>query len=161
DPNDVPDQVNGWKQYGFNIDGKVSTAASIDLCKPAMNAAPSTPYPDGNNGIDNSFGKNILPIFLGIMANFSDQANAGITAGQFSLILHLENLMAGPSQSPVVTKLYSTTPLGAPPKFDGTDCWPVAPEGLNNPLDIESSKISFDMSSVTMNHWDSGGDATV
>jgi len=137
------------------------TAASIDLCKPANNAPPSSVYPDGNNGIDNSFGRNILPIFLGLSATFSDQANAGITMGEYSLILHIENLMAGPDQSPLVSRLYSTTPLGMAPKFDGTDCWPVAPEGLNNPVDIKSSKISFNMSSVKMNHWDSGGDATL
>src|SRR5215207_5340629 len=26
------DKVNGWKEYGFDIDGKISTATSTDLC---------------------------------------------------------------------------------------------------------------------------------
>src|SRR5690349_19809404 len=43
-----------WKAVGENIDGLVSTAQSKDLCKPNAGASPSTPYPDGDNGIDNS-----------------------------------------------------------------------------------------------------------
>ena len=44
----------------------------------------------------------------------------------------------------------------APPLFDGSDCWPVAPEGLVNPADIASAKAYFPMGGVASNHWDSG-----
>ncbi len=85
-----PDKVNAWKQFGFNIDGKASTASSVDLCKPQPNASPSTVYPDGNAGIDNSFGKNILPIFLGLTSSFSDKANQSIASGHYTLMFDLE-----------------------------------------------------------------------
>jgi hypothetical protein len=153
---DAADKVNGWKQFGFNLDGKVSTSTSTDLCKPVNNAAPKNVYPDGNNGIDNSFGKNILPIFLGIASDFSTKANQAITDGSYTLIFDLEGLGAGADQAPIASKLYGGTLLAAPPKFDGSDCWPVAPEGLANPVDIASAKPFFAMGSVAANHWDSG-----
>src|SRR5262245_46802482 len=52
--------TSAWKGFGFNLDGKVSTAQSTDLCKPRAGGKASTSYPDGEHGIDNSFGKNIL-----------------------------------------------------------------------------------------------------
>lgn len=62
-------KVNGWKQYGYDIDGLASTATSTDLCKPRNNTSPKNVYPDGDKGIDNSFGKNILTIILGIASD--------------------------------------------------------------------------------------------
>src|SRR5262245_48856894 len=44
-----------WMHYGYNLDGKVSTASSTNVC---AGADPS----DGDNGIDNSFGRKILPL---------------------------------------------------------------------------------------------------
>jgi hypothetical protein len=156
DFNDAPDKVNGWKQYGANIDGKISTAASLDLCKPMNNAPQKNVYPDGNNGIDNSFGKNVLPIFLGIAADFSTKANDAVAKGDYTIVLDLAGLGPSANQAPLASRIYEGTPLGAPPKLDGSDCWPVAPEGLTNPGDINSAKSSFPMGNVAANHWDSG-----
>src|SRR5262245_50566063 len=61
----VGEGMNGeWKKFGFNIDGKVSTGTSMDVCKPNAGGNGNTAYPDGDNGIDNSFGKNVLPTIL-------------------------------------------------------------------------------------------------
>jgi hypothetical protein len=53
--------ADAWKQIGFNLDGKVTTATSTDVCAlvPGANAAEQD---DGQDGIDNSFGENICPI---------------------------------------------------------------------------------------------------
>jgi hypothetical protein len=152
----TPDKTNGWKQYGFNLDGKVSTATSTDLCKPLNNAAPKNVYPDGDNGIDNAFGKSVLPIFLAIASGFSAEANAAITAGDTTLILDLKGLGAAADQALLAARIHAGAALGAAPKFDGSDCWPVTPEGLTNPADITSAKAIFPASSVVANHWDSG-----
>src|SRR5262245_61357453 len=56
--------TNGWRQYGFDLDGKQTTPSSTDVCKPASGGKPELVYNDGNNGIDNSFGEIILPIVL-------------------------------------------------------------------------------------------------
>ncbi len=58
-----------WKTFGFDIDGLVSTAQSTNLCQLNDLAVASDPYPDGNNGIDNSFGKNLLPLILDVDAD--------------------------------------------------------------------------------------------
>jgi hypothetical protein len=50
-----------WKQIGFNLDGKVTTAISTDVCQLVPGAVPAE-QDDGQDGIDNSFGENICPI---------------------------------------------------------------------------------------------------
>jgi hypothetical protein len=161
DFNDAPNVTNGWKQYGFNIDGLVSTATSTNLCQPYMGAPKANVYPDGNNGIDNSFGVNILPMLASLQPGFSDSVNAGITNGTFTIMFKLEDLMGGADQSPLVGKVYGGGDLGAQPFFDGTDCWPVAPELLTNPADIETPKIVFPNGSLAGNVWQSGVAASV
>lgn len=53
--------ADAWKQIGFNLDGKVTTATSTDVCELMAGAEPAT-QDDGHDGIDNSFGENICPI---------------------------------------------------------------------------------------------------
>ncbi len=162
DPDGTPDKANGWKNYGYDLDGKISTATSTDLCKPADGASPKNVYPDGNNGTDNSFGKLILPIILGISTDASSKINESITGGKFTIMLDLEKLGAGADYNPPVTNLFAGGNLGSAPKFDGTDKWPVRPELLNDPTDItKGSKVSFATSYVTSNTWVSGSKGNV
>ena len=109
-----PNTSNGWKDYGFNLDRKISTKESTDLCQPAGGGAPSAGYPDGNGGIDNSFGKNILPLLLQSAPTFPAQSNQNIADGSFTVILHFGGLLPAPDQVSVVTQLYGSTPPGAP-----------------------------------------------
>jgi hypothetical protein len=150
------DKTNGWKQFGFDLDGKISTASSTDLCKPRNNAAPKTVYPDGDDGIDNSFGKNILGIILGIQSDASVKVNEGLTKGAFTVMLSMEKLGAGNEYNPIVTRLYGGASLAAPPLFDGSDKWPVRQELLNNTTDISSAKVQFTTSYLVKNTWVSG-----
>jgi len=155
DFNGTPDATNGWKQYGFDLDGLTSTATSTDLCTPQGNTPPKNVYPDGNDGIDNSFGRNLLPIFSGLFASFSTQANAALTSGQFTLLIKLGSLGAAADQASIVTKVYTGAPLSKAPEFDTDDCWPVTAESVTNPADVESAKLAFPTSTLTANHWDS------
>ncbi|HEY1691662.1 MAG TPA: hypothetical protein VGG39_05855 [Polyangiaceae bacterium] len=51
-----------WKGIGFNLDGKCTTASSTDTC--GLEAgAPASTQDDGANGIDDSYGENICPIW--------------------------------------------------------------------------------------------------
>ena len=52
-----------WKAFGYNLDNLVTTKNSTDVCTLAPGASKST-QADGNGGIDNSFGENILPIVI-------------------------------------------------------------------------------------------------
>jgi len=145
-----------WKKVGYNLDGLVSTAGSKDLCQPAEGAFTLTPYPDGEDGIDNSFGKNLLPQIIALYPTWVTDINNGMNNGFFDVLLQLNCLPPTGDVPVMVTKLYGGTALGSMPKFDGTDKWPVAPELLLNPMDPQSSAIVFNKSSVIGSAFDSG-----
>jgi hypothetical protein len=139
DPDGTHDPQSGWKHFGFNLDGKTSTKASNDLCHPAGGAAPAVVYPDGDFGIDNGFGKSLLPIFLGLSSDLSEKVNAEIAAGQESFLVHLVGLGQGPDTCGLQARYYLGSKLGAPPAWNGSDAWPVDPGLLANPQDVAST----------------------
>jgi uncharacterized membrane protein YgcG len=152
---------SAWKQYGYNLDSKVSTKASTDLCKPAAGGAPSAVYPDGNEGIDNAFGKIILPIITGLASDASQTINDNIAAGEFTIMMDVEGLGPDADYLDLPTRLYAGGTLPTAPKWDGTDSWPVVQELLNDPTDIKSSKVRFDTAYVTSHTWVSGSPGVV
>jgi hypothetical protein len=158
---DVGTDTSASQSLGFDVDGLVSSAASTDLCQPANGGTKNAVYPDGTNGIDNSFGKNVLPLLLMIAPGFSDNTTANITSGSFSILLDFVGLTAMPDQPSLVTRLYGGGDLGAPPAFDGKDCWPVTPELLKDATDIKSSTVIFDKSSIVGDKWSSGAAGTI
>jgi hypothetical protein len=163
DWNGMPDKDNGWKQFGYDLDGDISTATSTNLCQPADGASKANVYPDGNDGIDNSFGKLILPIILGLSSDASSKINASISGGTFTVMLEMEKLGASASYNPIFTNLFAGGNLGSSPKFDGTDQWPVLSSLLNN-VDAgvaSGSIVNFPTSYVTNNVWVSGGKGNV
>lgn len=148
----APDKVNGWKSFGYDIDGKISTATSTDLCAPLDNASKTDVYPDGNDGTDNSFGANLLPIFTALDTNFSQATDIQIKAGLSTLLFSVEKLGPAADYNPVIVQAYVGANLGDTPKFDGSDAWPVAPESLSNPSDLsQGSKTQFANSYVVGN----------
>jgi hypothetical protein len=152
---DTPNPSAGWQNFGLDIDGLTSDASSTDVCKPAAGGSATDAYPDGPSGLDNSFGKNILPVFLQSIPSLPSQANLALTNGDFSILIRLNGLGAQPTQTGIPAALYGGAYLDVPPVFDGTDCWPVTPESLNDPTDIESAKASFPSSVLGSDHWDS------
>jgi hypothetical protein len=53
---------SAWRGIGYNLDGKCTTSTSTDACTLAA-GAPLSVQDDGANGIDNSYGENLCPIF--------------------------------------------------------------------------------------------------
>lgn len=162
---------NDWKKLGYNIDGKVSTGGSTDVCAPAANSL-SSPHQDGDNGIDNAFGALVLPSLQNIQPDIQDLANNALTSGSFTIMIQTTGL---PSAAPAaLTGLsgqlfaggkYSDDGdggLGAPPAFDTTTDWPVLPAILENPSNIASgSKIKFANAYVADGTFVSGDRLTV
>ena len=164
DPDGTADPANGWKHFGYDLDGIISTGMTPGLCKPRNNAPLKNIHTDGTNGVDNSFGKNILPVIIGLSSDAPTKINDGLKSGKFTIMLDMQKLGAGGDYNPMTTQLYAGGDLGGMAKFDGTDKWPVRPELLNDPADLtKGSKISFPMSYVTGNTWVSGskGDVTL
>jgi hypothetical protein len=153
--------TTAWKKYGYNLDGKVSTKAAKDLCKPPKGGTPSSTYPDGDDGIDNAFGKTLMPIIGGLANDPTGSVQEAIDKGSFTIMLAFEKLGAGKDYNPLLTKLYGGATLDPAPKWDGTDEWPLVPELLNNASDPGSAKVQFPTSYVADNTWVSGSEGTV
>jgi hypothetical protein len=146
-------KVSGWKQYGFNIDGKISTNLSMDHCKPRKGGSPNSVYPDGDQGIDNSFGKNILPIFLAGDPSFSTAVNDSIAQGNGTILMDLQKLGDGQSYNPMTSQLFGGADLGKPPAFDGTDVWLADPDTVASAGPPLVAKLSVPDSYLTQDTW--------
>lgn len=140
---------SGWKQFGFNLDLKDSTSSSTDLCQPSSGGSKSSAYPDGDAGIDNSFGRNLLPIFLGLAPDMSDQVSSSISEGGWSVLLRIDGALPGVDADPVLAWAYQAAPLGSLPSWAGDDCWPVASGSLVDPANIGSASAFFPEGVIT------------
>lgn len=134
-----PNAAHGWKQYGYDLDGKISTKDATDLCQPRNGEAPKNVYPDGEDGIDNSFGRKLLGLIKAAWSDVALKANEGIAAGRSTVLLEITGLGPDEDYNPLAARAYEGAPLGGPALFDGSDVWPVRPESLADPGDIQSS----------------------
>ncbi len=119
------------------------------------------PRNDGNGGIDNSFGKNILPTLLGVDPTFVSDVDDGLADGAFTDLLDLGCLPPTGDATTLASRLFAGSPFGAMPHWDGTDAWRVRPEWLANATDATSSTLVFPSGSVSANVFDSGANGTV
>ena len=148
----TPDAINGWKQFGFNLDGEATTAESANTCKPVSGGVVE---PDGIDGIDNSFGHNVAPLVENLGVGSSTLDN-GIAAGTFTLMLDVQGLGTGDAYGPLLTRLYAGKGATPPLRWDGTDSWQIVPELLSNPEDPSSTLVSFPASFLVNDVWVSG-----
>jgi hypothetical protein len=137
-----------WKAYGFDIDHKISTKDSTDVCSLASGASKST-QTDGNGGIDNSFGENILPIVLTTAGqDAASKINDSIQQGTFTIMIDVTGLDAT-DKTQTATGLSGFLNAGGKfdpmkaPTFTTADDWPVRPELLSNASDPKSSTVRF------------------
>ncbi len=144
---------NAWKQYGYDLDGLISTKSSSNLCQPASGAPPSTPYPDGEDGIDNSYGKNILPTLIALTPTVEDDLNTAIAQGDKTFLVEIEQLGTQANYQGLLGKWTVGRDFVGTPQFTGTDSWPIGPESLSNPSDINSAAVQFATSYVNDRTW--------
>lgn len=118
--------AKAWQTYGYNVDGKVSTAASTDVCTLKAGASSSVKQ-DGQNGIDNSFGSQIIPLIGTLVQNPSKTISDTITNdGAFTLLMTINGLDNSGSQSAtgLTGDIRFGAPLGKAPQFGPTLDWP-------------------------------------
>lgn len=151
------ESTTAWKSFGYNLDGKISTKDSTDLCKPVEGATKSAVYPDGNDGIDNAFGKSIVSL-LAELGYGTVKVNEELATGSFTLLLDVDKIGTEASYSPLTAKLYGGQDLGAAPKNDGTDTWPLIPELLDANGD---AKLKFPSAYLADNTFVSGTPGTI
>jgi hypothetical protein len=146
-------QGRAWKQYGYDLDGKISTAISTDLCKPRAGAQTKSVYPDGNGGIDNSFGAHLLGVILTFWANAPTRVDESLAAGKASVLIAVTGLGPDASYNPLGARAYEAAPLGKPALFDGSDVWPVRPESLSKPGDLAASTAFTESAYLVDDTW--------
>jgi hypothetical protein len=115
-----------WKAYGLDIDGKTSISTSTDVCT-LTPGAPRAVQTDGNDGIDNSFGENVLPMVLATTGSgISQRANQQLLLGDAaSVIFEIGALGSGATYAPLSGAFFDTLPLGTPPVWNGSDVFPI------------------------------------
>lgn len=144
---------NAWKTLGYDIDGLWSTKADVAHCAPQQGAVKSSIQTDGDGGIDNSFGSNLMPLYSSLASNLSQQVTQAIEAGDFTMLFHLGNLAAQPaSQNAISAQFFDGAALGQTPSWNGTDVWPVTYECVNGGS-ISSPKLAFPSSYLVNGVW--------
>jgi hypothetical protein len=168
-----------WANYGRNIDGKLTSAASTDVCTLAS-GAPTSIQIDGAGGIDNSFGENILPIVITTAgSDASTKINQSIQGGSFTImeyVVGFDNTSGSTASSTGLTGVllaggdYATEHEGGAPTWDMNTHWPIRPELLNGCTNgvcpsgtdpITASKIQFPMAYQAGGTFVSGSPATI
>jgi hypothetical protein len=118
---------DAWKDYGFDLDGLTTTKDSKDVCQRQQGASASN-QEDGKDGIDNAFGKVIIPFLAPFAAAPSKTLTDSIHSGSFTILLKIKGLTDDPTQTN--TGLSGTLLVGAnygegkTPTFTETDNWP-------------------------------------
>jgi hypothetical protein len=164
--------TQAWREFGYNLDGRLSTKDSTEHCQPQPGGIASQVKTDGVDGIDNAFGASLMKILTSFAADASTQINQAITDGGFTIII---DMGLGPeaenTATEIVTKMHPGAEFGSlldctatpsepncsPPKFDGTDTWPLAPIGETT----EPITVMFPSSYITDGTWVSGSTGTL
>jgi hypothetical protein len=155
DPDGTPDTMNGWTHYGFDLDGLSPGVNPSSLCIPVGNANPAQVHQRGPGGLQNAFGHDVLPIMRGISSNYSSLINSALSSGQARPLFTLQKLGAGTEYSPLTGDQYQALALGSPPKYDGTDVFPLDPRFLNG-MTAATPQTVYGGAYVTGNTWVSG-----
>jgi len=159
---------DAWKKFGYDLDGVKSSRTSTGHCQLAEGASDAVKT-DGDGGIDNSFGPNLLPLLEGLDSEFAASINDNVAAGGFAMILEIEKLGAGSSYVDLPAALYFGADLGGPPSWDGSDEWPLycdlmtdcKESGTMQREDGNESQVQFPNSHVANGTWVSGPPTTV
>jgi hypothetical protein len=149
-----------WKSIGYNLDGLVSKPSDTNHCMPVVGANPQDVKTDGNGGIDNSYGENLLPLITSLSPDPSATTNQSIASGALTDLFRLDNLTLAPDQNGVSGALYGGANKGSPALFNGTDVWPVTYESVTNG-NINAPRVTFPKSYVVNNVWVSGTKASI
>jgi hypothetical protein len=118
-----------------------------------LGGSPEVSVPDGDDGIDNAFGANIMPVLLDLEHVGSKPIEGGLAAGDFTLLFAIDGLGPDHDYNPLPARFYRGAKLDHAPLFDGTDAWPVTRDSLSDPSDLRSSIAPFAQSFVVDDTW--------
>ncbi len=124
--------TTAWQTYGYNLDGKVTSADSTDVCA-LFGGAPRMNQKDGLNGIDNAWGAIIVPNSISSEhSSFTQTLTANIQEGRSTVQFQVVGLSDDPEQSStgLRAQMFLSGAYGDVPAFDLTTDWPVLSSSL-------------------------------
>lgn len=137
---------NAWQAFGYNLDGKITSANSTDVCT-LYNGAPMMNQSDGLNGIDNAWGAVAVPeiqLSTGV-TNLSNVLSAAIQKGNSTMQFQIVGLSDDPQQSSNGLRaqmFLSGAYDNGTPAFDLTTDWPVLSSSVADGQSIASGARS-------------------
>lgn len=147
-----------WKSFGWNLDGKITTNTSVDVCTRPPKSATWWQV-DGTVGIDNAFGAWVLPLLESVASirEPSAVATAAIQQGARTIQLRVVGAAADGAQRAsgltvgwFPSGAYDAAPF---PGFVPTTDWPVSVEGLADGATLAGGpRASFQQASVSNGH---------
>jgi hypothetical protein len=158
-----------WGDFGYNIDGLITTPLSKDVCE-LQDGAPSTAQEDGPGGVDNSFGANIDSLLSsGVQLTSQSLSKSDIQTGKFTIQLDtvgLDHTNTMQTATGLGGSVFAGTNYGSTPPtnaagtgFAITDDWPVNGALLNGGTIAGGSTITFPSAYVTKGTWVNGSTA--
>jgi hypothetical protein len=159
---------NAWEQFGYNIDGKITTAESTNVCRLVNNGGSFglQAQVDGKGGIDNSFGANVYPgLILGLDTKATTHTNASIAGGAATAMIDIVGLTSSPTQSAtgLSAQAFAGAPFSGTPTWTIADDWPVLTSSVTGASLPFTSVEAFPDAYVVSGTWVTGppGDFTV
>jgi hypothetical protein len=153
---------NAWKDYGFDLDGRNTTAedskTSNNSCK-RKSGSPTSILADGNGGIDNNFGGHVMQTIKSLKSDAEDAVNTSITGGSFTLILKIENATDGADSTKSPGSLYVANDFNdkkSAPTFTTSDVWKVNAASLEDGTSLSKPKLTFPNAYIANGYWVSG-----
>jgi hypothetical protein len=128
----------GWESIGYNLDGLDTQALDTNVCTP-ITGTPSEVQVDGPNGLDNSFGENIIPLLQAIDGQPSASIDSSIASGIFTVMFDIVGLDTTSTQTSLGLNgqvfggaVFNQTPnsASATPTFTTADDWPILASSL-------------------------------
>jgi hypothetical protein len=121
--------AEAWRELGYDVD-HLTTATEADLAKTCSGATKNVL--DGANGIDNSFGKNIVALIGNVNGSPSKNLTTAALEGRFTLLIQVKGLTDDPAQTNtgLTGAVFFATPFGGDPDsgvrptFTQADDWP-------------------------------------
>lgn len=134
-----------WTAFGFDLDGLVTGAGSTNVCS-LQPGAPLSVQVDGENGIDDAWGAELLPL-LETTFSFpspSETESLQIVGGDWTLQIQITGLSDDLGQTAVglAADVFVSGALGAVPAFDATTRWPVLPSSLADGATVAGGAIA-------------------
>jgi hypothetical protein len=127
---------DAWKKYGYNLDGLITNvvdqkAPDLEKVCKRFEGAKATIHQDGEQGIDNAVGKEILSFISNFTQAPSKLITDAIKKGDFTLLMTVKGLSDEADQTN--TDLSGTILVGGdygadPPAFDDKTDWPYIAE---------------------------------